>query len=452
MAQETDEDEAILSSYEIVQSALPEPFKAGTLGLLQQDRLGKFQISARRVELHGVVMSIFQSPSTESPIWVKSEIADVETYQGSDVSFGIRVEFISPMPISCLKQVAFVTLSCVEEEYLPWLRTLQACLELPCLLHRVIEESQLDILKTVGSGAFGIVYQAHLRSSKGSSVVAVKQLGDCLDDISRVTEFLNEASILARLKHPCLLEFYGISIVNAQSSSIVSARTYGLVTEYCVGGNLKQRLFTLSEEGRVIGPGKRPFTRVDAVRVGREVACGLEYLHQHRICHRDLKPDNILFHVDDHVKIVDFGSSCEVMDRAMTGNIGSLLWTAPEVFTENGLCRFSNYSTKVDIYSFGILLWQMWTRQEPYKDVRHFWEIRAGAYFDIHPTNLHNPMYHHYCLRCLPCRRPQWIAASPPGPVVAAPCRDAHALVLVRRAAGASVCHAGAQLPALSLH
>lgn len=152
--------------------------------------------------------------------------------------------------------------------------------------------------------------------------------------------------------------------------------TYAIVTELCQGGNLKQRLHEVDDDGRVLGPGKQPFSHVDAVRVARTIIGGLQYLHAQLICHRDLKPENILFHGDGSLKIIDFGLSREVAERGMTANVGSLLWAAPETMD---LTRApSKYSTSIDVFAFGIILWQMWTRLEPYSHVLHIWDIREG--------------------------------------------------------------------------
>ena len=126
----------------------------------------------------------------------------------------------------------------------------------------------------------------------------------------------------------------------------------------------------------MLGPGQQPFSHVDAVRVARTIIGGLQYLHAQLICPRDLKPENILFHGDGSLKIIDFGLSREVAERGMTANVGSLLWAAPETMD---LTRVpSKYSTSIDVFAFGIILWQMWTRLEPYSHVLHIWDIREG--------------------------------------------------------------------------
>eukprot|EP00048_Salpingoeca_helianthica_P000900 m.44775 g.44775 ORF g.44775 m.44775 type:complete len:993 (-) comp10951_c0_seq1:40-3018(-) len=359
------DDDLSLSSFEMVETMLPEPYKAGILNMSVTEGVGKAVLRPRRVEIQGSTLTIFRTASISSRVWLRSQVENVHTYGDEEVPFGLLIEFDSAVPLSCFRQINQVLLSCAEAEYLSWLRTAQACLEVRCLTHHVIREDRLHLQEPVGRGAFGTVYRATLTHTNGSQIpVAVKQLSSAADDPSAMTEFLNEASILARLSHPCLLAFHGLAVLAPRNG----VQSYALVTEFCNGGTLKTRLF----DGE-------SFPRTEAVQVAREISFGLEYLHSHRICHRDLKPDNILFDHMGSVKIVDFGSSCEISDRGMTGNIGTLLWTAPEVFTEGGLSRASIYSTKVDIYSLGIIMWQLWARREPYTEIRYFWEIRTGV-------------------------------------------------------------------------
>jgi serine/threonine protein kinase len=89
------------------------------------------------------------------------------------------------------------------------------------------------------------------------------------------------------------------------------------------------------------------------------------------VIHRDLKPDNIMLGANHTPKLVDFGQSRnEALSRYMTANTrGSLLWRAPELSAASvpdgmSIARVSEYSTAVDVFSFGIVMWETWARAE----------------------------------------------------------------------------------------
>lgn len=97
--------------------------------------------------------------------------------------------------------------------------------------------------------------------------------------------------------------------------------------------------------------------------VAVDVCQGMEYLHRHKIIFRDLKPSNVGFTLEGTAKIFDFGLAREVLDdgRRMTGNTGSLRYMAPEVN------RREHYDESADVYSFGIMLWEMCTLKKAFK-------------------------------------------------------------------------------------
>lgn len=93
----------------------------------------------------------------------------------------------------------------------------------------------------------------------------------------------------------------------------------------------------------------------------------MNFLHTCGIIHRDLKSLNLLVSKNYDVKICDFGLSRVVDTRnAMTSNIGTVAWIAPELFAKK------IYTEKADVYSYGIILWELWTRLMPFHDVETF--------------------------------------------------------------------------------
>jgi len=98
------------------------------------------------------------------------------------------------------------------------------------------------------------------------------------------------------------------------------------------------------------------------------IARCVDYLHSCNLIHRDLKSLNLLVNQYFEIKICDFGLSRVVDKHApMTGNVGTVCWIAPEIFSNKKL-----YSEKADVYSYGMILWELITREMPFDDTETF--------------------------------------------------------------------------------
>ena len=107
------------------------------------------------------------------------------------------------------------------------------------------------------------------------------------------------------------------------------------------------------------------------LRIATEIANAMTFLHGKSIVHRDLKPDNILLDENGVVKICDFGVAKMLggNDSAnMTGQVGTPVYMAPELLLQTGIREHSN-PQKFDVYSFGILIWALWSRRVPYPSI-----------------------------------------------------------------------------------
>jgi len=128
---------------------------------------------------------------------------------------------------------------------------------------------------------------------------------------------------------------------------------YCIITEYMSQGNLRMYLnkkepYSLSLE--II------------IRLALDISRGMEYLHSQGVIHRDLKSSNLLLDDDLRAKVADFGTSClETRCRKSKGNSGTYRWMAPEMVKEKP------YTRKVDVYSFGIVLWELTTSLLPFQ-------------------------------------------------------------------------------------
>jgi serine/threonine protein kinase len=203
----------------------------------------------------------------------------------------------------------------------------------------IIQSRKIQIMNKIGSGSFGDVWKGIWKGKE----VAVKEVKSGAD-----SSFLNEIKIMAKLPpHDNVMEVYG-AIIDADSPS--------LVLEYCGGGSLDFLLYD-SEE---------PISEEDMLKLALGVARGMEHLHKYNIVHRDLAARNVLLTTNHVPKICDFGMSRTVAERNMSNktknDMGPIRWMAPEALTHE-------YSTKTDIWSYGIVLSEITSRTEPHTDV-----------------------------------------------------------------------------------
>ncbi|THU60520.1 hypothetical protein C4D60_Mb07t13650 [Musa balbisiana] len=128
-----------------------------------------------------------------------------------------------------------------------------------------------------------------------------------------------------------------------------------IVTEYAKGGSVRQ--FLMRRQNRSV-PLKL------AVKQALDIAKGMEYVHGLGFIHRDLKSDNLLIFADKSIKIADFGvARIEVKTEGMTPETGTYRWMAPEMI------QHRPYNQKVDVYSFGIVLWELITGMLPFPNM-----------------------------------------------------------------------------------
>ncbi|OMJ96119.1 hypothetical protein SteCoe_296 [Stentor coeruleus] len=174
---------------------------------------------------------------------------------------------------------------------------------------------------------------------------AVKVISKNIIPIESIDEehILKEMALLKYLNHPNIIKAYEI---------FEDSTKFYLSLEYCGGGNLYTKLKAVKK-----------FPQLEAADIAFQIFLGVSYLHDNGIIHRDLKPENILLtgNYDYSVKIADFGSAClKNKTKSLNGIAGTLYYLAPEVLKDN-------YDEKVDIWSIGIMLFQLITGLLPYK-------------------------------------------------------------------------------------
>ncbi|EQC38132.1 TKL protein kinase [Saprolegnia diclina VS20] len=207
----------------------------------------------------------------------------------------------------------------------------------------------LTLQREVGNGTSGQVFQSLYHSGGGNSVVAVKRLYSPVTGQEYFQSFFRrEVSILSKLHHPNVVRFYGVSYYN---------RVLYIVTDFC-RTSLSALIENLSSSD--------PFESSFLLRVMGQITAGMAFLHSRSVVHRDLKPANVLLNDTDDINICDFGLSrlIDPEQTSMTAEVGTPSYMAPEMATMGAtLC-----STKGDVYSYGILLYSMWSRSKPYGD------------------------------------------------------------------------------------
>ncbi|XP_058758943.1 uncharacterized protein LOC131632178 [Vicia villosa] len=220
---------------------------------------------------------------------------------------------------------------------------------------QIIRNTDLEELMELGSGTYGTVYHGKWRGTD----VAIKRIkkscfgGRTSEQERLAKDFWREAQILSNLHHPNVLAFYGIVPDGA-------CGTLATVTEYMVNGSLRH---VLVKNNRLLDRRKKLIIAMDA-------AFGMEYLHSKNIVHFDLKCDNLLVNLRDSqrpiCKVGDFGLSRIKRNTLVSGGVrGTLPWMAPELLNGNS----SRVSEKVDVFSFGISMWELLTGEEPYADM-----------------------------------------------------------------------------------
>ncbi|THU48997.1 hypothetical protein C4D60_Mb06t04920 [Musa balbisiana] len=209
-----------------------------------------------------------------------------------------------------------------------------------------IDLRKLNMGVAFAQGAFGKLY----RGTYDGEDVAIKLLERPENDPERVQlmeqQFGQEVMMLANLKHPNIVRFIG---------ACRKPMVWCIVTEYAKGGSVRQ--FLMKRHNRSV-PLKL------AVKQALDIARGMEYVHGLGFIHRDLKSDNLLISADKSIKIADFGvARIEVKTEGMTPETGTYRWMAPEMI------QHRPYNQKVDVYSFGIVLWELITGMLPFQNM-----------------------------------------------------------------------------------
>lgn len=201
-----------------------------------------------------------------------------------------------------------------------------------------------EIISELGSGGMGVVYKAH--DNELNDLVALKMLK--LSGIEGAAEFLeamkSEIRLARKITHPTILRTYDYG--ELEGVPYISM-------EYVRGLTLK---YLLDQSG------KTPYSAV--IRIAKQVAAGLQTAHEQSVLHRDIKPENIILEQNGNAKIMDFGIARQITGPGL-GELEGLVVGTPRYAAPEQL-RGETVDVRADIYSAGIVLYQMCTGKVPF--------------------------------------------------------------------------------------
>uniref|UniRef100_A0A0E0G449 non-specific serine/threonine protein kinase n=1 Tax=Oryza nivara TaxID=4536 RepID=A0A0E0G449_ORYNI len=207
-----------------------------------------------------------------------------------------------------------------------------------------IEFSEITVGTRVGIGFFGEVF----RGIWNGTDVAIKLFLEQDLTTENMEDFCNEISILSRLRHPNVILFLGACMKPPHLS---------LVTEYMEMGSLYYLIHASGQKGKLSWRRR--------LKMLRDICRGLMCMHRLKIVHRDLKSANCLVNKHWAVKLCDFGLSRVMSNSAMNDNssAGTPEWMAPE------LIRNEPFTEKCDIFSLGVIMWELCTLSRPWEGI-----------------------------------------------------------------------------------
>jgi len=253
-------------------------------------------------------------------------------------------------------------------------------------LHKKFDKREFSCIEcesnVLGQGVHGIVYRGEYKST----TVAVKKIKLTGMNERDWKKLRREVAIMSLVSHR--------NVATCQAACIAPNEANGyIITELFEKGNLEE---LINSELDSWGLAK-------SLIISQGIAEGMRYLAYCGIIHRDLKPANILITKDYTPVITDYGLSRALsFDKVgkMTIDVGTPMYMAPELFKATGNV---NYGSEVDVYSFGVIFWQLVTKQEPYSDFDEgVYTFKELVYEGLRPKLIEGlpPTYNEFIADC----------------------------------------------------
>jgi eukaryotic-like serine/threonine-protein kinase len=210
-------------------------------------------------------------------------------------------------------------------------------------MNNQIIDGRYKLQKKLGEGAMGIVYKGEIIANQQTVAIKALKPQAIHENPTRLERFIREADALYQLEHPHIVRVI---------DTIKYNNLYFIVMEYMAGGSLRS---LMDKEGKL--PIK--FT----VETALDLSDALVRTHRLKIIHRDVKPDNVLLNENGIPRLTDFGAAHIANADALTAAgayIGTMHYMAPEILLGQEI------SAKVDVWSFGIVLYEMLTGFTPF--------------------------------------------------------------------------------------
>lgn len=212
---------------------------------------------------------------------------------------------------------------------------------------KTFSNNKLTFGGEIGKGSYGSVYLGYHDNDERTLQVAVKRFNVTRLEGKKAIEFLTDVAMLMRLDSPYLVKCIDL---------VALPNNYCLVMHYMPIGSLH----------RLICSNSTSLNALQIQWIAQDVAKGLSFLHDNSVVHRDLKSDNVLIDNDYRAKITDFGLIKVKTDASSSATavkaVCALAWLAPEIIA--GSSSIPGY--EADIYSYGLLLWQLFAKKSPY--------------------------------------------------------------------------------------
>ncbi len=205
-------------------------------------------------------------------------------------------------------------------------------------------DERYEIVKSVGSGGAGKVYLANDLVTGKQVALKTADPNSTMSNIDK--RFKIEADILSKLNSPYIIAFYDYFVQDGIQM---------IVMEYVEGITLEHKL----RKEKRISPD-------EALKFTKQLLEALREVHSHKVYHRDIKPDNIHITVEGNMKLLDFGIVQESEDQNLTRQgsvIGTVSYLAPEII----LNPYKKANPRTDIYSVGIMIYELLTGVKPFK-------------------------------------------------------------------------------------